>query len=198
MPFFQDQQPSSYTTPQTTPYQQQLQSGVAGQLQQYQQQYKSAQGDPNFAIGDPKMRMLKENELVDDIYNRLGAGAMGGSGKSLASKAIVDYRLGLVDKQQAALQNLRQSMSALFTGAQGQPLHVTDVQGRVNPFNQMLAGAGTLGLAKGFANIGGQGNSSVWDWAKGLWGGGQPTYNGFQPDPSMDAGAWNTGVGGWY
>src|SRR2546422_385147 len=121
---FVDQPPYSYETDPRTGYQKAAEQQRMQGARDYTTQYQKSMTDPSFAIASPELQRMQEQELTDQAFNRMGYAGAGASGsaRALAQKALVDYRLGLIDKQNSARENLRQSINSMLTG--GTPYHV--------------------------------------------------------------------------
>lgn len=143
---FYDQPPRTMLTDPRTGYIRGQEARDIGLRDAYARQYADMLSDPTMGMGvDPAGAKYTEQQLVDATYNRLGAAGAGGSGtaRAAASKAIVDYRLGLMKNREQAMQNLRAMMTPR---PEGTPYTVTPVQGQESMIKSVIGDvAGSVG-----------------------------------------------------
>jgi hypothetical protein len=81
-------------------------------MQQHQAvgaEYQRALQDPNYALGDPALQAIQENELIDDTASKLGErGITGGAARAQLAKTKADFKIGQLKERQRALEELRQ------------------------------------------------------------------------------------------
>jgi hypothetical protein len=136
---FFDQPPRTLMTDPRTGYQRAEEARRIAYTDALARQYADAQRDPMWGTGtDPVAQKYMEQQLIDSVYNQLGAAGSLGSGTSqaAAAKALADYRLGLLQRRNQALEKLRSDMiGAASVG--GTPYVVTPVEGKESTVKAM-------------------------------------------------------------
>jgi hypothetical protein len=132
-----DQTPYTMRTDPRTGYQMATEQRRISAGDDWAEQYQRSLSDPSYAIASPALQQMQEQELTDQAFNRMGNAGAGASGsaKALAQKALVDYRLGLIQQQNAARENLRQNMVQLY-GENSPSYNVQGVQGSPSPMTR--------------------------------------------------------------
>jgi hypothetical protein len=133
------------------------------------QQYQQSLRDPAFALGDPQLQQMQMNELIDKQANALGErGVTGPAAKAMMAKAVADWKLGQMQMQQQARDQLRQGALQAY-GHPGTGATTTPIAGRPGVIQQ-VAGGMTKDIA---GQVGGNQGPSFGDIWKGIFGGGQ-------------------------
>jgi hypothetical protein len=141
---FFDQPPRTIMTDPRTGYQRAEEARRIALADAFARQYAAAQANPDWGTGtDPVAQKYMEQQLIDAVYNRLGAaGGLGsGSAQAAAAQALADYRLGLLQRREQALQALRQSMLQPVSVG-GTPYVVTPVEGQESVIKGMAKSIG--------------------------------------------------------
>jgi hypothetical protein len=152
------------------------------------QQYQNSLRDPAFALGDPQLQQLQMNELIDKQANALGErGVTGPAAKAMMAKAVADWKLGQMQMQQQARDQLRQGALQAY-GHPGTPAVTSTPQpGRAGIIPQ-LAGGGVKDLMSQVGGNQGPSFGSIWN---SLTGGNKDLNTsdmGMQPSGGMDVG----------
>lgn len=136
-----------------TPEQTALEQARLGTFAGLSNQYGMAVKDPTYSLPNPEQQQYDENALMDAVYNRTSGMGAGKSGteKKLANRALTEYRMGLVDRQQKARDTLRNQMLSVL-GMGGQPMATQGVPGQIGTLEELTK----VGLGKLLGTAGGE------------------------------------------
>lgn len=105
--------------------------------------YSASLADPLYGLPDVPHQRMMEQDVIDTVYNRLGAGGSLGSGtaRAAAAKGIADYRLGLLREQAGQRQKLRSDLIGATQGYTGTPFTVGNVPAKEGIIKDVVGSA---------------------------------------------------------